>query len=484
MGVALLATLSGCGKEESPLRFVIEAVRGEDYALSEEEVRELDRFNEVYYEYAVAAAGDKQLKHFRDAFKRVRSKYVHEISDVKLIDEAIKGVGELKAEPHTVAPPKLVEAALDTMLASLDPHSRYLNAEELETHLNTKGEFGGLGIQVTLEDELIKVISPIEDTPAYRAGIKAGDLITHLDGDPIKGKPLMYSVNRMRGRPGTDIRLTVVREGGDPFDVAITRAIIKIESVRWRTEGDIGYIRVTNFNEKVAENVEKAMLDIDKRLASRLKGVVLDLRNNPGGLLMQSVALSDAFLEKGRIVSVLGRVPRNNSIFEARSGDLADGLPMVVLINGGSASASEIVASALQDHHRAIVMGRRSFGKGSVQTISPLPIEGALKLTTQLYYSPSGRAIQAHGVAPDILLTVKDEGKDKDKRQREADLPGALPAVSKGQTQTSAALEETDCPSVVVKGDKKDYQLGCALALLSAGSTENFLASIGARPSM
>ena len=485
MGLSLLAGLSGCGNEESPLRYVIEAVRGDPYALSGAGTEELGRFNAVYSQYAVRQSGDKQLNHFRDAFKLARAKYVSEISDAKLIDAAIKGVNELKAEPHSLQPPVLVEAALDAMMASLDPHSRYLNPDELrETQLATKGEFGGLGIEVTLEDETLKVIAPIEDPPAFAAGIKAKDTITHLDGDPIKGKTLTYAVGRMRGKPGSEIRLTIAREGASPFDVTIIRAVIKVKSVRWQTEGNVGYIRVTGFNENVEINVEKAMADISLKTGARLKGIVLDLRNNPGGLLMESVALSDLFLDKGRIVSVLGRGgPESDRVYTARSGDLASGLPMVVLIDGGSASASEIVAGALQDHRRATVMGRRSFGKGSVQTITPLSMEGALKLTTQLYYSPSGRAIQARGVEPDILFSVKDEEAAKDGRH-EADLAGALPAVSASPAHSRIVVDEKECPPVANKNEKADHQLGCAIALLSAESQEKFLASFGARHSM
>ena len=470
----LLIYFGGCGSEQSPVGYLIEAVGGDPYALGEEGSRELARFNSVYGEY-VSQSADGQFGHFSDAFKRVRVSYIHDIPDAKLIDAAIKGVRELEADPQTVLPGELVEAALDSMMASLDPHSAYLNPDELrETEVSNRGEFGGLGIEVTMEDGVIKIISPLEGTPALRAGLESGDRITNLDGTPLKGKTLLQAVKLMRGRPGTDIRLTVNRDGYPPFGVTITRAVIKVQSVRWRVLDDIGYIRVARFTEKVEDGVEEAMAGIHEKLGPRLKAVVLDLRNNPGGLLNQSVILADAFLDQGTIVTVKGRRPGSKRAFEAKTGDLARGLPMVVLINGGSASASEIVAGALQDHRRAFLMGIRSFGKGSVQTITPLPREGALKLTTQLYYAPLGRAIQALGVEPDIHITPALTGKF----QREADLPGALPGTAAGSTRTRANLSESDCPAV---REKEDRPLGCALAFLRAGSAENFLAQIRSR---
>ena len=471
----LLFSFGGCGSENSPIGYLIDAVGGDPYALGGEGARELARFNSVYSEYSSPSA-DGQFGHFSDAFKRVRHNYIREIPDAKLIDAAIKGVRELEADPQSVPPGELVEAALDAMMASLDPHSAYLNPDELrETEVNNRGEFGGLGIEVTMEDGVIKIISPIENTPAMRAGLKPGDRITHLDGTPLKGKTLLQAVRLMRGRPGTDIRLTVNRDGHPPFGVTITRAVIKVRSVRWRVLDDIGYIRVARFTERVEDGVEEAMAGIHEKLGPRLKAIVLDLRNNPGGLLEQSVILADAFLDQGTIVTVKGRRPGSERVYEAESGDLARGLPMVVLINGGSASASEIVAGALQDHRRAFLMGVRSFGKGSVQTITRLPREGALKLTTQLYYAPSGRAIQALGVEPDIRIAPASSGK----LQREADLPGALPGTAAvGTTMTRASLSESDCPAV---GEKEDRPLGCALAFLRAGSVENFLAQIRSR---
>jgi carboxyl-terminal processing protease len=472
--VALGAGLTGCSVLDTSLgRAVSEAIGLDPYSLDEGGRRELGRFDAVYRSYGRADAGSGPFEHFTDAFKRVRADYVRPMGDAQLIDAAIKGVRDRQPEPNSLSPGELVETALDAMLVSLDPHSVYLNPDELhETMVSTSGEFGGLGIEITDEDGAIKVVSPIEGTPAYRAGIKPGDVITHLDGVAIKGLTLMQSVMRMRGRPGTDIRLTIARAGHSPFDVTITRAIIKIESVRWRIEGDVGYLRVATFSKATGDGVAKAMRDIRRRLGGRMKGLVVDLRNNPGGLLDQSVSLADAFLERGTVVSVRGRDAAASREYEATSGDLAEGRPMVVLINDGSASASEIVAVALQDQGRATVMGVRSFGKGTVQTIIPLPREGGLRMTTALYYSPSGRAIQARGVVPDIAVDAGEEPK----RRREADLPGALPGSAAAPGATQTRLDAADCPPA---GDNDDRQLGCALVLLRAGSLHGFLASLG-----
>ncbi len=483
-GASLLSGLSGCQNEgSSPLRFAADLLHGDEYALSAKSEAELRRFNAVYQKYAVSGRPSRQLKHFSDSFKRVRIRYVRAVPDKDLIDAAIKGVTELNPKPKSVPPAELVEQALDAMLTSLDPHSSYLNPQELrETNVATKGEFGGLGIEVSMENGLVKVVSPIADTPAARAGLKPGDLITHTDGEPVKGKTLMQAVRIMRGAPGEAIVLTIKRGGIKPFDVKIVRAVIKVRSVRWRTEGDFGYVRVVSFTEKVETSIEAAMADIRNKLGRRMKVVVLDLRNSPGGLLDPSRALSDAFLDSGRTVSVRGRSAENERVFKAYEGDLANGLPMVVLINGGSASASEIVASALKDHKRAIILGTRSYGKGSVQTIAPLPVEGALRLTTQLYYGPSGRSIQAHGVSPDIRLIAADE-KPAAPGQREADLPGALPAVNGEDKGPGASVREENCPAIG-EGDKADRQLGCALLLLKSGSTEKFLAAAASRRNM
>ncbi|MBI4184822.1 MAG: S41 family peptidase [Proteobacteria bacterium] len=345
------------------------------------------------------------LNLFGDVFERVRADYVEEVGDRKLIESAING-----------------------MLNALDPHSSYLNAESYrDMQVQTRGEFGGLGIEVTMENNLIKVVSPIDDTPAYRAGVKTGDIITHLDGQPVLGMTLNEAVEKMRGRVNTDIVLSIRREGREPFDVRITRDVIKIRSVRWRAEGDVGYIRVTQFNEQTESGLRQAVAELREKGGDKLIGFVLDLRNNPGGLLDQAVAAADAFLDKGEVVSTRSRRPEDAQRFNARPGDLAKGLPIVVLINGGSASASEIVAGALQDHHRAIVMGTKSFGKGSVQTIIPLQGQGAMRLTTARYYTPSGRSIQAVGIEPDIVVEqARLEAVDAGPARRESDLRGAL----------------------------------------------------------
>ncbi len=383
----------------------------------------------------------RQLKLFGDVFERVRADYVEEVSDQKLIEAAIQG-----------------------MLSSLDPHSSYLNADSFrDMRVQTKGEFGGLGIEVTMENGLVKVVSPIDDTPAFRAGIEAGDLITHLDDEPVMGISLSEAVEKMRGPVDTDITLTVRRRGRDPFDVTITRAIIKITSVRSRSEGKIGYLRITTFNEQTAPSLEAAIQRRQEDIGNQLVGYVLDLRNNPGGLLDQAIAVSDAFLEQGEIVSTRGRDPDDAQRYNARPGDLAEGLPLVVLINGGSASASEIVAGALQDHRRAIVMGTESFGKGSVQTIIPLSGNGAMRLTTARYYTPSGRSIQAKGIEPDIMVEqAKIETVEAGPRRREADLRGALENGGDGAPEAGG---EEEAPEAAMTA-RQDFQLARALDLL------------------
>ncbi|MEK9752978.1 MAG: S41 family peptidase, partial [Rhodospirillaceae bacterium] len=346
---------------------------------------------------------------------------------------------------------ELIEAAITGMLTALDPHSSFMNAKSFrDMQVNTRGEFGGLGIQVTMEAGFVKVISPIDDTPAYRSGVEAGDFITHLDGKSVQGLTLSQAVDRMRGKVGTDIKLTIRRQGvAEPFDVTITRAVIKITSVRSRAEKNVGYVRITSFNEQTDKGLEKAMAKFDGEIGDKMIGVVLDLRNNPGGLLDQAVKVSDAFLERGEIVSTRSRNAEDTQRYNATPGDLAKGLPIVVLINGGSASASEIVAGALQDHRRAIVMGTKSFGKGSVQTIMPLSGHGAMRLTTARYYTPSGRSIQAKGIDPDILVEpAKVEKLTSPKRTREADLIGALdnpdaPAKEGGEKAPEKAPEGT-----------------------------------------
>lgn len=475
---ALAPSLVGC---QSFLGHLI----GEDITLNEEGVRELDRFKAVYEEYSEDGWNEQNFDHFTNAYQIVRATYVLPMTDKALIDSAIDGVKELEGEIGSFKSDRVVEAALDKMVASLDPHSSYLNPQELaDTNASTRGEFGGLGIQVTMQDGVIKVISPIEDTPADRAGMKAGDLIIGIDQKAVQGMTLRDAVHLMRGKPGTRIDLLVKRGDDDPFDVSIIRAVIKVKPVRYRREGNIGYIRVTSFSRKVEANVEEAMEKLlNDSKQGPITGLVLDLRSNPGGLLDQSLALSDAFLTEGEIVSIKGRKKERDRSFKAGGGDLASGLPIVVLIDGGSASASEIVASALQENGRAIVMGTQSFGKGSVQTITPLNLKGALRLTTSLYYAPSGVTIQARGVEPDIVITPKPkeikEGEEpkKAKRHSEADYKNALPGSKEGIHHTRVTLKAEQCPAI---GERKDHTLGCALEYLKAGSTKGFVAAVGA----
>jgi carboxyl-terminal processing protease len=355
------------------------------------------------------------------------------------------------------------------MLTSLDPHSSYLDRKNFDDmRVQTKGEFGGLGIEVTMENGLVKVVSPIDDTPAFRAGVQAGDMISHLDGDPVLGLTLSEAVEKMRGPVNTDILLTIRRGEREPFEVAITRAVITIRSVRSRVEGDIGYIRITTFNEQTYTGVEKAIKDISEEVGDKVSGFVLDLRNNPGGLLDQAISVSDAFLHQGEIVSTRGRNTDDAQRFNARAGDLAGGLPLVVLINGGSASASEIVAGALQDHRRAIVMGTKSFGKGSVQTIIPLSGHGAMRLTTARYFTPSGRSIQAKGIDPDIAVApAKIEELDAGQGRSEADLRNALenPGAAGGAARDDGAGDDQGAAADGTE-PPLDYQLARALDLL------------------
>ncbi|MBL8907051.1 MAG: S41 family peptidase [Rhizobiales bacterium] len=383
----------------------------------------------------------KQLNLFGDVFDRVRSDYVEVPEEEKLIESAING-----------------------MLTSLDPHSSYMTPKRFqEMQVQTRGEFGGLGIEVTMENGIVKVVAPIDDTPAARAGIMTNDLITKLDGEQVQGLTLNEAVDKMRGKINTPITLTIVREGKEPFDVKIIRDVIRVRSVKSNTENeDIGYIRISSFTEQTQEGLEAAIADIKKKTGNKLKGYVLDLRNNPGGLLDQAISVSDTFLDRGEVVSTRGRNADETQRFNAQAGDLADGKPIVILINGGSASASEIVAGALQDHKRATVIGTRSFGKGSVQTIIPLGSQGALRLTTARYYTPAGRSIQAKGIDADIVieqeLPPELQGKDTS-TQGEASLRGHL--------NNEAGGEEGGGSSAYVPEDKtKDLQLKAALDLL------------------
>ncbi len=402
---------------------------------------------------AEAASSDtyRQLNLFGDVFERVRSDYVEKPDDSKLIEAAING-----------------------MLQSLDPHSSYMDAKNhRDMQVQTRGEFGGLGIEVTMEDGLVKVIAPMEDTPAAKAGVLAGDLITKLDGAQVQGMTLNEAVDKMRGAVNTPISLTVVRKGHEkPLEIKVVRDTIKIKVVRSRVEdGDIAYIRINSFNEQTYESLKKAVDDLSQKIgADKVKGYIIDLRNNPGGLLDQAIAVSDAFLDRGEIVSTRGRNADETQRFNARSGDITKGKPVIVLVNGGSASASEIVAGALQDQKRATILGSRSFGKGSVQTIIPLGSNGALRLTTARYYTPSGRSIQAKGIEPDIVLVqdMPDDVKAKlgatvDNTRGEASLKGHL---------KNGEDEQAGSPSYVPPEPKDDTQLKLAVELIE-GTVKN-----------
>jgi carboxyl-terminal processing protease len=392
---------------------------------------------------ARAAVSDtyRELNLFGDVFERVRADYVERPDDSKLVESAING-----------------------MLAGLDPHSSYMDPKSFrDMQVQTRGEFGGLGIEVTMEDGLVKVVAPIDETPAAKAGVMANDIITHLDNEAVQGLTLNQAVDKMRGPVNTKIKLTIMRKGADkPIEVTIVRDIIRVKSVRWRPQGsDIGYIRVTQFNEQTTDGLKQAINDLNSQLgADKIKGYVLDLRNNPGGLLDQAISVSDTFLEKGEIVSTRGRNPEETQRFNARPGDLIKGKSLIVLINGGSASASEIVAGALQDHKRATLIGTRSFGKGSVQTIIPLGAgNGALRLTTARYYTPAGRSIQAKGISPDIevLQDVPDNLKAQTDSKGEASLRGHLKAEG---------AEETGSQSYVPPNEQDDKAIKMALDLL------------------
>ena len=385
----------------------------------------------------------KQLDLFGDVLERVRADYVEKPDDGMLIDAAING-----------------------MLSSLDPHSAYLNPKNFrDMQVQTKGEFGGLGIEVTMENGVVKVVSPIDDTPAAKAGLQSNDLITHLDGEQIVGLTLEQAVEKMRGPVNTPINLTIIRRGKDePFDVRIVRDVIRINAVKARLEGDIVYVKISTFNEQTHANLLKQVDALKKQLGKAARGYIVDLRNNPGGLLDQAIAISDDFLDKGAIVLTKGRGLEETQRANARAGDIAEGKPVVVLINGGSASASEIVAGALQDHKRATVIGTRSFGKGSVQTIIPLGANGAIRLTTARYYTPSGRSIQAKGIEPDVLveqeLPPELQTKAPPRTPSEASLRGHL------KNDTKDARENTGSSSYVPKEPEKDNQLQYALKML------------------
>ncbi|MDH5710173.1 MAG: S41 family peptidase [Gammaproteobacteria bacterium] len=391
-----------------------------------------------------------ELRNLSDIFSRIKSDYVEVVEDKVLLENAIKG-----------------------MLSGLDPHSTYLNPEEYkELQIGTTGQFGGLGIQVGMEDGFVKVISPIDDTPAFHAGVQAGDLIIRLDEKPVKGMTLNDAVNIMRGKPGTAIKLTIVREGVDkPLVISITRDIIKVDSVKSRMlEPGYGYVRITNFQSKTPADLLKAINSLKEEYGSELKGLVLDLRNNPGGVLNAAADVADLFIEKGKLVYTEGRIENSKFEFNAKPGDTLNHAPIVVLINGGSASASEIVAGALQDHHRAVVMGSKSFGKGSVQTIQELRSGGAVKITTARYFTPSGRSIQGEGIEPDIHLDtfkITETETDKVSRLKEADLGNHISNPDKSDEEIkkeNLAKEESEKNKKVLAAE--DYQLHEALVLL------------------
>ncbi|MDG3041562.1 S41 family peptidase [Roseicyclus marinus] len=404
-----------------------------------------DRANSSVYE---------QLDLFGDIFERIRANYVEEVDEAALIEAAING-----------------------MLTSLDPHSSYLPPSDFDDmQVQTRGEFGGLGIEVTQEDGFVRVITPMDDTPAMAAGVEAGDFITHVDGEALLGLTLEQAVDMMRGPVGSEIVITVVREGVDqPFDITIVRDRIRLTAVRYRLEGNTAVLRISTFNDQTFPNLQDGLAEMIEEVGGlgNLNGVVLDLRNNPGGLLNQAIRVSDAFLDQGEIVSTRGRDPADGERYNATPGDLIEGLPLVVLVNGGSASASEIVAGALQDHRRAVVVGTNTFGKGSVQSIMPLAGDGAMRLTTSLYYTPSGRSIQALGIAPDILVEQRDpvevdeEAEEGQTRRNEASLRGAIQNSTLTEDERRQLEEEQAIAEATATLRNEDYQLAYAIDILT-----------------
>ena len=392
----------------------------------------------------------KQLNLFGDVFQRVQEQYVEEVTDKELIESAISG-----------------------MLQSLDPHSSYLSVESYEDmQVKTKGTFGGLGIEITMEDGFVKVVSPIDDTPAALAGMQSGDLIIAVNGESLRGLSINEAVSQLRGPIGSKIKITVVRNEEEPFELEIKRDIIKITSVKHNVINNVGYIRLTTFSETTTEGLEIAVEKIQKEIGDNFLGLILDLRNNPGGLLNQSISVSDAFLNQGEIVSTKGRKKDDASRVFAKKGDIINGKPLVVLINSGSASASEIVAGALKDHSRAIIIGTRSFGKGSVQSIIPLAGNGAMRLTTARYYTPSGISIQAKGIQPDIIVEagITEANKDKKKNRREENLKGAL------DNKTTKSKDENPEPKIKLTVTEKliqDNQVSRAIDLIRGISLFN-----------
>jgi carboxyl-terminal processing protease len=396
----------------------------------------------------------EQLDLFADVLARVRTDYVVSVDDEDLIENALNG-----------------------MLQSLDPHSSYVTPEQFkELQVTTSGEYGGLGMEVTMEDGFVKVISPIDETPAKRAGIKAGDYLTEINGDSILGLSLTEAVKQMRGKPGEDITVTVVRENEDPMQITMTREVIKRVVVKHEIKDGIGYIRLGQFNDKAEEGVVDAIKSLKKEFGGKIPGIVLDLRGNPGGLLDQSVKVSSVFLDGGEIVSTRGRVASDTQRYNGERGELAKNVPVVVLIDGASASASEIVAGALQDRGRAIVLGMTSFGKGSVQSVIPLRggRDGGLRMTTQRYYTPSGRSIQGTGITPDIEVAAAPKDENARKQRREADLPNAIKNENEDQDEIEHII---DYPAEGFNVED-DYQLQKAIELLKGGEYATKLAEL------
>ncbi len=479
--VGLVLLVCACGTDD-PAAVAADPFSGlAPVGIGAEKVEQaLERF---YFEYSLARSGqglasisDPNLRLFAGVFNQVLVKHVDPGDPTSLVNDAVTGLREAILDQDDSADVTLVEAALDRMLSALDPYSAYLNPEEFRNlQAHTTGEFGGLGLEITLdqETELVRVVTPIDSTPAARAGVKAGDLITHIDGTSIRGWSLLRSVARMRGAPGTSIRLTVQRAGTPrPLSVRIRRAIINIDPVRFHLDdasaGPVGYIRITAFNEKTVEEIDHAIDEFDRVAGAGLRGLVLDLRNNPGGLLDQSVGVAGRFLEPGlKVVAVRGRAPGDGQAYFAAGADRVAGVPMVVLINSGSASASEIVAAALQDHRRALLFGSQSYGKGSVQTVAPLGHGDALRLTTAYYYRPSGGRVECFGVAPNLVL--------------EAAAPDGLAAEPRDETPDCGASATPPpavnrfgpdwlCPAeaalLAAQRDEEDGVLSCALEAL------------------
>jgi len=408
----------------------------------------------IAQEHGRNASVYQQLDLFGDVFERIRSNYVEEVDEAALIEAAING-----------------------MLTSLDPHSSYLPPRDFDSmQVQTRGEFGGLGIEVTQEDGFVRVITPMDDTPAMEAGVEAGDFITHVDGEALLGLTLEQAVDLMRGPVGSEIVITVVREGAEePFDITIVRDRIRLTAVRSRLEGNTAILRISTFNDQTYPNLRDGLEEMIEEVGGldNLNGVVIDLRNNAGGLLSEAIRVSDAFLDQGEIVSTRGREPQDGDRFNATPGDMIEGLPMVVLVNGGSASASEIVAGAFQDHRRAVIVGTNTFGKGSVQSVMPLPGNGAMRLTTSLYYTPSGRSIQALGVAPDILVEQRDpielseEEEESVFRRNKASLRGALQNSTLSEDQIRQLEEEQAIAEASARLRNEDYQLAYAIDILT-----------------